>query len=413
MLDTLISAFKGFFSRGFWLGNFLPVGMFAALHLMIAAVQFPTAVPLVSWITADQGAAVKIAPIAIAALVVIAYALAPLVPMFRGVFDGTLLPPALHEALRRERLDTARAGRDKLEEATDKADQWAVLADLLSERVKAARAAGSQCPPPTDVAAVEHVALEVARLKAAFTDGGLPDVTLAEQVTQALEAELQTSNYTLPIEAVPGGELARRMSRSHRQFISCLGDMVRETRYLSNSLFERFADNALEHFRASRIGDERDRTESYSQRVYLVDFEFLWPRLRVSIPKDDPLADQLTNAGAQIDFAVLSLALSATVPLVWLPVLTFTADQPWLFFAVGFASPLAIAFFNGLLLQSQISFGTVVETAVDKYRLDVLTKMLHQPLPMTRAAERELWEGLRVAADSRDNRRLTYRHVSP
>jgi hypothetical protein len=412
VLDTLISAFKGFFSRGFWLGNFLPVGMFAALHLVIAAVQFPTAVPLVTWIASDQGAAVKIAPIAIAGLVVLAYSLAPLVPMFRGIFDGTLLPPKLHEMLRRERLDDARRGRDQLENATDIADRWEDLADRLNTRVKVARAAGAQSPHPTTAAAVEHVATRVREFQAAFRDGGLPGVALTEQVTVALETALRARNYTLPFDTVPGGELARRMTRLQGQFAAGLRDVVRETRYLSDSLFERFADTALDHFRASRIGDERERSESYSKRVYRADFEFLWPRLRISIAKDDPLTDQLADAGALIDFAVLSLALSVTVPLAWLPVLAFTAEQPWLFFVVGFASPVAIAFVNQLLLRSQISFGTVVETAVDKYRLDVLTKMLHQPLPATRADERELWNGLRIAADTEDDRHLNYRHVS-
>ncbi|WP_165420796.1 hypothetical protein [Rhizobium ruizarguesonis] len=39
MFNSLISAFQGasFFSRAFWLGNFMPVVIIAALHAVVAA----------------------------------------------------------------------------------------------------------------------------------------------------------------------------------------------------------------------------------------------------------------------------------------------------------------------------------------------------------------------------------------
>ena len=35
--NSVYDALKGFFSRGFWFATFLPVALFAALHLLVAA----------------------------------------------------------------------------------------------------------------------------------------------------------------------------------------------------------------------------------------------------------------------------------------------------------------------------------------------------------------------------------------
>ena len=45
----LFDLFKGLFSRAFWFGTFLPLAIFAALNLMIAAVVFPGAVRREDW----------------------------------------------------------------------------------------------------------------------------------------------------------------------------------------------------------------------------------------------------------------------------------------------------------------------------------------------------------------------------
>jgi len=411
MLDTLIASFKGLFSRGFWFGSFLPVAIFGSVHLLLAATQFPDAVPLVSWLSAESGAAIKIAPIAISAAVVLAYTLAPLVPMFRGLLDGTLLPPALLEALRRERLREARLGRDEMEDASDLSDRWNSLREELRQRLREARQAGAHLPYPPDDEAIKRVASQVILFRRGFAHGGVPELEAAVATAQCIATELRAANAGLPADA-PGGNRARAMTQLQRRFLGALRDAVSETRYRRDSLYLRFADTALDHFRATEVGDVRERTESYSQQVYGVSFRFVWPRVQALLAKDDPLTERLGDAQSQIDFAVLCLALSVTVPLVWLPLLAFTAQRPWLFLSIGIATPFVLVLFSQLLLQSQIAFGTLVETAIDKYRLDVLTKLLRQPLPMTRRAEMELWSAVRIAADTRDTNRLSYRHAT-
>jgi hypothetical protein len=80
MLNDVIGVFKGFFSRSFWFGNFLPVAMFSFLHLCIAWLVIP-GISLTTWVQADPKALTYF-PMTFAALVVLAYALTPIIPWF-------------------------------------------------------------------------------------------------------------------------------------------------------------------------------------------------------------------------------------------------------------------------------------------------------------------------------------------
>jgi hypothetical protein len=61
-LTAILDTFKGFFSRTFWFGAFLPVAIAAGLHLAIASVVFQEAVkPLLGSLTGDTPVALPYA----------------------------------------------------------------------------------------------------------------------------------------------------------------------------------------------------------------------------------------------------------------------------------------------------------------------------------------------------------------
>jgi hypothetical protein len=403
MLNTFFSIYQGFFSRGFWLGCFLPVALFTAVHLTLAAVQFPAQVPLVDWLTSSADAPAKLIPILLAVLVVLAWMLAPLVPMLRSLLDGALLPDWLLEALRQERVDEATqaadAEGDVMTALEDAYDRWQDFAKDAQKTFVAARKDGKDRTPP-DERLTNQAVVAISDFRAATAGGRVPPVKLAQQAVDALAAALRAGTADSAIWA--------RLDGLGRVLIAAIVQTREQTKLRLDSAAERRADNPLHHYRATRIGDVREQTQSYPSRVYGVDFEFLWPRLQVFFAKDDPLAQRLDDAQSQVDFGVLALALAVTVPLVWLPLLAATAREPWLFLVVGVVSPLVIKFFNELVIQSQRGFGTIVETAIDRYRLDVLTRLLLQPMPATRSAERTLWAAVRIANDTWDTNRLSY-----
>jgi hypothetical protein len=161
----------------------------------------------------------------------------------------------------------------------------------------------------------------------------------------------------------------------------------------------------------TRVGDARLLAERYSEDTYRVDFNYLWPRIQLLLPKaDEGFFQRLQDAQSQVEFSVLALVLALTVPFVWLPVLLFISTTPWLFLVIGLLSPFALLFFYELVVQSQSVFGEVVRVAIDKYRLSVLTEVMRQPMPATLAAERALWARLRQASEPGNEADLSYMH---
>src|SRR5262249_15642902 len=102
---------------------------------------------------------------------------------------------------------------------------------------------------------------------------------------------------------------------------------------------------------------------------------------------DDPMLEAVEQARSKVDFAVLSLVLAASIPAVWMPSLLARGGPAWLFFVIGAATPPDLMFFYELVFESQLAFGEVVKTAIDKSRFLVL-KMLRLPEPLSRSEER-------------------------
>jgi hypothetical protein len=89
-LTDILTTFKSFFSRSFWFGSFLPVAIFTGIHLVIAW-WVGTGLELSTIISADTGKLITV-PLALFALIVLAYAATPLIPLVQGCSMGRCCP---------------------------------------------------------------------------------------------------------------------------------------------------------------------------------------------------------------------------------------------------------------------------------------------------------------------------------
>ena len=194
--NSVYTALQGFFSRTFWFATFLPVTMFAILHALIAGLTvgpvtvFGVTVSLDKDLTQIAAAA----PFLIIILVVTAYALLPLMPRLRGLLDGSLLPAALHDWLRRMRLIEIDKARQQVHSALQDQGKVAALfrnVSADSERLRTAYRAGQALGTAPDGGLVETAEKAVAELKKAiFAAGALyePGKKALDAVVAALAA---------------------------------------------------------------------------------------------------------------------------------------------------------------------------------------------------------------------------------
>jgi hypothetical protein len=429
--NSVYTALQGFFSRSFWFATFLPVALFAALHLVIAVLSlgpiklFGISLSLQNELPAAQ--LVSAGPAIIIILVVIGYALLPLMPRFRGLLDGSLLPPEVHDWLREARRAEANDTLDLI--STTRADQSALkslIADLdkTDGKLRAADKEARKLSSAPVVNVVESAERELKALKDAIS-AKAPMAAAADRAQSTVIAMLAVNNPDLtelvrrraPALVTPqDAVLVSRTNHVSDRFEALLSEANREVAYRYGIVKTRIrVAGALENPRATSIGDARFVVERYAQDVYQVDFNFLWPRLLVAMKAekaDDPVLDAIENARATVDFAVLSLVLAASIPVLWLPVLLSRGGPAWLFLVIGAATPLVLRFFYELVFEGQLAFGDVVKTAIDKSRFLVL-KMLRLAEPVSRSEERSLWT--RIAQAEEDGRRadLLYTPAKP
>lgn len=399
MFAQVLSVFQSFFSRSFWFGSFLPVASFTILHLFIAAEVFREVQPW-EWATGTGQATTRF-PLAFAALVVLAYAMTPLLPLIRGVLDGSLLPGWIHDALRREHIMQARKTRDKSGEAVLLFGAYQLKNQVSTESFQAARVTGEIVggAPKTDLITAATSSIE--KFRKLVYNGKVPSLELVTKACDALEKALKENSAEHDVT----------LDQAHRLLIKLLKDAEVDARHNADTLTARYRTFlALDNPQATRMGDARLLTERYSYDAYRAEFDYLWPRLQLVLPEQGALFDRIIAARAQIDFAMLSLVLFLTVPAIWIPLLVWRDPTPWLFLAIGTVAPLVAVFFYQLAFESQMAFGDIMKAVIDRYRFDVLKTVLRQPLPATLASERDLWTSLGDLAENGIRIDVSYRH---
>ena len=409
--NSVYTALRGFFSQGFWFANFLPVALFFALHLLVAVAVLGS-LSLAGITVSFQGVigdTTTAAPAIIVGLIVLAYALQPLMPHFRGLLDGSQLPAWLHQWVRPQRLAFARATRRSIKAAFD---DLGALNDLRTDvhadngTLRTDYRLALRQPDATNEAVLTaaRTALQALQDALSATAPLMPKATAAQDAVLAALAANSPDADAMRANGRPADEFDRAAATNEvaDDLEESISEAAREADYRYNILRTRNrVVEALDSPRATWVGDARFVVEAYSKAVYDVEFEFLWPRLLAAIraeKADDPMLTAIDAARAQADFAVLSVFLAASVPVVWLPVILSRGGPAWLFLVIGAATPPVLGFFYRLVFEAQLAFDHIVKTAVDRSRFLVL-KMLRQPEPLSRSAERRLWAQIRDSAE--------------
>jgi hypothetical protein len=409
--NAVYGALKSFLSAGFWFASFLPTALVLLIHAIIAGHVFDLSFSAV-FTTAGQGlfsGDLKDGTLIVVATVALAYLLAPLLPLFRGILDGTLLPEWLHQFLRMRRQEAARAMERRDSRLLE---DRATLADLLADyddaagKVRTAHAEAVKLLSATGESEYKAARTALTALARAQSSAGLL-APAAEAAQTAILACLAKNNAdgaalkTLNVKATAAEvELANKTAKLGGDFQALLAETTQEAAYRHELFRSRNRLlRAADHLSATRIGDARFVVERYAQDVYSVDFDFLWPRLLVAIKASnasDPILESIEAARTRIDFAVTALFLAATIPLIWLPTLVALHGSPRLFVLIGVASPVVIRFLYELILEGQLAFGDIAVTAIDRSRFLVID-MLRLVPPQTRTEERALWQSVRNA----------------
>jgi hypothetical protein len=411
MLSDVIGIFKGFFSRAFWFGNFLPVAVFSFLHLVIAWLVIP-GIPLGTWAQAEPKSLTYFS-VTFAALVVLAYAITPIIPLVRGLLDGSLLPEWLHDALRREHLVAARAIRRRVSAAYELFSECGLLRETQVRLMWEARKTGNALGAVNNSAAIVQAGEVLAKLQRQFDAGDLLSVEDLGNAAALMVTALKSNATDLP-----GDPNAKRLDRLQNDLVDLLQDAEVDADNRAQALDTLYSRVAYDNPQATSMADIRFLVEQYSLQAYNAPFDYIWPRLQLVLPTkadqsdENSFAEKLGSARAQIDFAILSLALSVTIPLVWLPYLAWVAIDPVLFVVIGAAAPLLIMFFYHIAVESQIVFGEALNAAIDNYRFILLGGNLRQPLPATLTDERDVWDRLQ-RIDRQRSVELIYRHPKP
>lgn len=355
-------------------------------------------------------------------LVIIAYAMMPLMARLRGLLDGTLLPVEIHDWLRGMRRTEANTLERTIQARLEELEALDTMLEEYSPRnspFRTAYADAERLATLPDTKVVDTAATSLKAAKTAIDKRQLmaEAVREAEAGVLAMLARNNPDKLVLARLIAPAtldadaAKLCDKTEELANQFEDVLSAACREAFYAQEIVKERVRiAAALKNPRATLIEDARYVVESYAEDVYCAQFDFLWPRLLVAIKAekaDDPILTSIENARAQSDFAVLSFVLSLTVPAIWLPALLVRGGPAWLFLAIGAATPMLLTFFYELVFENQLAFGDVVKSTIDRYRMLVF-KMLGLPQPTSRSGERLLWEQVRRAEEDGRTTDLVY-----
>lgn len=410
ILDKLQSAVTSLFSTAFLLGNFFPVLTIAIVNFVIGWFGidgFDTATSGWNPVTAATGYAAA----ELILLLLISVLIAPLVPLLRSLLDGTILPAWL----RRGSDDYWRAKRNALNDAAEMAKKAATsfkqaVSDTATALI-AARRVGNANPASQDPAAVEAAWAALTKFKDQSDRGNLPPGGAIDELRKAFEEALKKNPTSLG-PANPDPDLSLELDSLHVAAKQALDQVA--------SLAKRKADLASLKLRSSfvpddisptRVGNARAVIERYPTDAYNIDFDFVWPRLRMVLLKNKDISDAVDGVRAKLDFAVLMTWLSAATIAVWLPVLMFVGHSILTYILLGVLGPFAVFIFYLLVDQTQKSFGESVTMAIDALHFELLAS-LHQRIPNTLETEREIWLELQRALYAGGGLDIRYIHSS-
>ena len=213
---------------------------------------------------------------------------------------------------------------------------------------------------------------------------------------KALGSPLSESDFGEPqwleIWKTAGGET--RLSGVQQQWANILNSLIDQY-----SAYRRELKSNYPELRGlilpSRLGNVIRSFEFYPSREYGIDSIALWPRLVAIIPKDYAVAmdDAKTTFDFMMNCSALSFVLAASILLVGLlypaQLASRTSLLPWLIEIAAFA--LLSYFFYRLSINRVGAWGSLVKSAFDLYRWELLKTLGYEQKPVSREEERKLW----------------------
>jgi len=405
MFGQVLDKLNSWLGLAFLLSRFMPCLLFAVVNLLIGCIDSPRLRGFVA--TEYAGAASSKAVDIVVFLLVVAvfaYAISPVVQFISRWLEGSGLPRWIEDPLlrlqARERDDLqARAAT-----LAGRRVRFPTTKDV-EERLKRCRAAGRKLEAigaPDLIVRAEDLIKGIRELRSRNQSAD-PDTFNATvtALAEALRGNCAEPSFVKCRDDAPAGqyrldvERSRKLDALHREmwetltpYVIDIAERTEASQWEERS--RRFAETALA---PTRIGNDVAELRSYCETRYELQFDFFWPRLQLAIQKNEKLSTALANAKMQVDFSVLSLALTVATVMIWLCVLLAVGQSLWTLLAIVAVMPPLAWSLMGLVHASYSAFSELARSAIDISRLDLL-QQLHMPLPPTADAEKQLWKAL-------------------
>jgi uncharacterized RDD family membrane protein YckC len=414
VLEPAFSSLKDFFSGTFLVSRFLPSFFFVLLNALLIALAGTGIEAALGYAEehlkmADIGNAVAIATLI---AIVVAFTLSPLLPAFTLLLEGKPLPGKWRAALTastRERSGDVAAQADAYRNYVAAAKGLHRGHIDRFTRAIAARPADSMAGSAVDEA---KLSVEAAgRAAAAVQTKADSDAFDGEALISAAEAlkdagdrlEAALKSYPKPdalTDAATAGQrkTAAALQAAQRQYSKLLGVAVTGGTALlrkTETRAERLA--VATDPQPTRFANLRAQIQDYCRRVYKLEYEYVWPRLRLVIDAEEKKSASIDDAQAQLDFSLMMLALLLASAIAWAIWLIATFDRPATILAGGIAAPPLIAFFYNVVLESQRKLNEITQAAIDRYRLKLLEE-LKVPAPTNYQEELKSWRTVQAIA---------------
>lgn len=418
MFGTIVDKIQALLSRSFLLGNFFPVLICAMVNLVIAWFGIDRFAEYVKPLWRDDtvhSAAVLV--VALVAIAIGAFILAPLIPLFRLILEGEVgLPVRLKGWLVRYHTERSVYLDNQLRRVAGSRNELNRVRQSAKETWDAARTDKCVLRPGNDTTLLEKATQTYDKLRDEFatrltkSEPGdrFPDVATVKEAVGALACALR--HHVMFHDESGFNEESERVDRLQGNLMQLL-DRINN---VGEALFQEAGDQYRAYgvegvVRPTLLGNARAAIERYSLNAYNVNFEFLWPRLGMVLSKDPEIAALVETATAQVNFSVLMTVLSFVTTGVWIIVLPHFGTSLVAFIAVAVLGPPIVAFFYQLVGASQQAFGAVAATAIDGLRFELM-QALHLPLPASIVRERKAWAKLQLELLDPVDEDVQYQH---
>jgi len=311
MFGTIVDKIQALLSRSFLLGNFFPV-------LICAMVNF-----VILWFGIDgfnehvkplwRNDTVHSATVLVVALVAIAigaFILAPLIPLFRQILEGEVcIPMRLRGWLVRYHTERSVYLDNELRRVSGRRND--VNRARLSAEKAWREARTDKCVerPGNDLTILEKATQAYSKLRDEFATrltrnepaDRFPEIATVKDAVEALECALR--HHVMSRSVIGFDEKSERVDRLQGDLMRLLTriDNVGET-LIQEAGAQCRAYSVEGVVRPTLLGNARAAIERYSVNAYNVNFEFLWPRLSIVLSKDPEIAALVETATAQVNF---------------------------------------------------------------------------------------------------------------